>query len=566
LIDLRGHWSRLIDRLVPEVPAIDRPRARLTVQLMGLGFGFALVMLVALWHIWTQRLVNGGAALAMVALLGFFRATRSQHWTTTLGLVTGLLVFAAGAVCQQPFDPTAAMWLVVVPLIASAVQGTRAAIVWCAVTMAAGAVIFVFGPSLQHLMPVDPDPRVTQNLNFAFVLATTTSIGIAVVRWRGRDLEALAAANRARSALLANVSHEIRTPMNGVLGLTRVLLLGPLDATQREQLELVQRSGELMVALINDLLDLSRDEAGRLELAPVEVSLPELLTDVAGLFRASALEKALALEVRLSPGLPRAVLVDPLRLKQVLINLVGNAVKFTEQGEVTLEVSTSAEPGRLRFEVHDTGPGISDELLPRLFGAFEQADASTTRRHGGSGLGLALCRALVSRLGGELTVSVRSPHGSTFAFSVPRIDGQDVPRAVRPRVDSKPQVLPVLIVDDNPVNLKVACALVQKLGYRTVTATNGREALERIQVEIFHAVLMDCHMPELDGYEATQRIRLLPAPAAAMRVIGLTASAMPDDLEACRRAGMDEVLSKPVSLEALERALRAAVTPGPDRS
>jgi CheY-like chemotaxis protein len=127
-------------------------------------------------------------------------------------------------------------------------------------------------------------------------------------------------------------------------------------------------------------------------------------------------------------------------------------------------------------------------------------------------------------------------------------------------------VLPVLIVDDNPVNLKVACALVQKLGYRTVTATNGREALERIQVEIFHAVLMDCHMPELDGYEATQRIRLLPAPAAAMRVIGLTASAMPDDLEACRRAGMDEVLSKPVSLEALERALRAAVTPGPDRS
>ena len=548
----------MVEWLTPEVPAAARPRARLLVQLMGLAFGFALLMLVALWHIWTQRLVNSGAAVSMVGLLAFFRVTRSPWWTTTVGLAIGLLVFAVGAVCQQPFDPTAAMWLVVVPLIASAAQGPRAALAWCVITMGAGAVIFVFGPSLQHLMPVDPDPRVTQNLNFAFVLAITTSIGIAVVRWRGRDLEALALANQARSALLANVSHEIRTPMNGVLGLTRVLLLDEgLSPSQREQLELVQRSGDLMVALVNDLLDLSRDEAGRLELAPVAVALPELLADVAGLFRGSALEKGLSLEVSLGPAFPAVVVVDPLRLKQVLVNLVGNAVKFTERGSVTLEATASAE--RLHFAVRDTGPGIGPDLLPRLFGAFEQADASTTRRHGGSGLGLALSHALVTKLQGSLEVDSRPGQGSTFRFSVPRVDAA-VATAVAPSpVTATPHDLPVLVVDDNAVNLRVACALVQKLGYRTVTASNGREALEQVQGQPFHAVLMDCHMPELDGYQATARLRLLPGPASAVRVIALTASAMADDLEACRRAGMSDVLTKPVSLEALARALAGPV-------
>jgi CheY-like chemotaxis protein len=352
--------------------------------------------------------------------------------------------------------------------------------------------------------------------------------------------------------------------MNGVLGLTRVLLLDDsLAPSQREQLELVQRSGELMVALINDLLDLSRDEAGRLELAPVAVALPELLADVAGLFRASALEKGLALEVPPSATLPALVLVDPLRLKQVLVNLVGNAVKFTERGRVALEAT--ATPERLTFTVRDTGPGIDPQLLPRLFGAFEQADASTTRRHGGSGLGLALSQALVVRLGGVLEVESRPGVGSTFHFSVARVDAAARPAEAQAAVAPTAHALPVLIVDDNAVNLKVATALVQKLGYRTVTATNGREALQCVQAQPFHAVLMDCHMPELDGYEATQRLRLLTGPASALRVIALTASAMADDLEACRRAGMDEVLTKPVSLEALERALRVA-TPGAPRS
>ena len=366
--------------------------------------------------------------------------------------------------------------------------------------------------------------------------------------------EAAEAASRAKSQFLANMSHEIRTPMNGVLGMAELLLDTPLSERQRRYLETLYRSGENLLDIINDVLDFSKIEAGRLELAPVDFPLRAALREVIESFSERASRKGLSLECSVGEDIPDALHGDAVRLRQVLNNLIGNAIKFTEAGRIAVAVER-AQGDALRFSVGDTGIGIDAEDRALIFDAFAQADTSHSRRYGGTGLGLSISRQLIELMGGRLGLESTPGQGSTFWFEVPFAP------ATRAIVESAPtataRALPrlhghVLLAEDNAVNEVVAGAMLESFGLRVSVAQNGRQALEAVAAQAFDVVLMDCQMPEMDGFEAARRIRRREAekgvPAAARQlIVAVTANAIEGDRERCLAAGMDDYLSKPFS-------------------
>ena len=368
-------------------------------------------------------------------------------------------------------------------------------------------------------------------------------------------------ANSAKTDFLAMMSHELRTPMNGVLGMLQLLETTHMTDEQAEYAALASESTEHLLKVINDILDFSRIERSTLELEQIPFNLAELVGNCAQAFQHSAVQRGLKLNLNMADGLQDLhVLGDPTRIRQILVNLIGNALKFTEQGQVSIEPAWQPLDHELIWftcTVRDSGIGIGADKLESMFKAFQQADSSISRRYGGTGLGLPIARTLAERMGGRLLAQSEEAHGSVFTLEIPLELHQRIAINQRPTMTADSACIKgrkVLLVEDNPVNQTVIEAMLSSLGYEVSMVSDGAQAIHRANTEAFTAILMDCRLPVIDGYEATRQIRQLVG-CRDVPIIALTANALQGDREACLQAGMNDYLAKPFKRTDLEQIL-----------
>ncbi len=400
--------------------------------------------------------------------------------------------------------------------------------------------------------------------------------------------QAADSANQAKSDFLANMSHEIRTPMNAILSVAQLLDLSELTPDQHKLLKTLKSNSNKLLTLINDILDLSKIEARELKLDPQEFALVAIAQNLLDSFTPQAQEKGLELTINVAPDLPLWFIGDDFRLQQVLSNLISNALKFTKQGKIEVNIALrdtiDLAIATVYFSVKDTGIGINTNLQENLFQPFTQADNSTTRQYGGTGLGLTICRRIIELMGGEIGVESKLGQGSTFWFVLPLelADITNKPRKTEETIANEPspieeatspsiaacnpsQTIDILVVEDYPDNRELILFMLDTLGYQADSVNNGREALDRLAQQEYKIILMDCQMPKLDGYQATKAIRQWEGERHTI-IIGLTAHAMEGDRQKCLNAGMDEYISKPIDLQKLTSVLQKWLKPAEDRS
>jgi PAS domain S-box-containing protein len=421
-----------------------------------------------------------------------------------------------------------------------------------------------------HLSPIFGDDG---EVRYIFGIQHDVSAREQFARDAERARRAAERANAEKSDFLAFMSHEIRTPMNGVMGTISLLLDTTLDAEQHAYAETARRCGELLLATVNEMLDLSRIEAGHLTIEEEAFDLAAPVAEVLDLLAPAVAEKGIRLSASIDPLLPARVIGDARRLRQVLLNLADNAVKFTAVGGVGIRVERAEANGQVRFAVADTGIGMPPEVQARLFGRFAQGGPETARRYGGSGLGLMICKRLVGLMGGRIVLASTPGKGSTFSFEIPLrpiAESGRPPSTLLPRPAlAKP--LPgargrILIAEDGEANQLVAAAILRKAGYAVDLARDGEEALGAARTAAYDLVLMDVRMPRMDGLAATAAIRGLEGPAGRVPIIAMTAAAMPNEVARCLEAGMDGHVAKPMDLTALLAAVSDILENRPRRS
>ena len=423
--------------------------------------------------------------------------------------------------------------------------------------------------------------RLIEQMAFLYLFLATQIATVLLVGAVMRDREKIArqlwhaqrqaeAASAQKSQFLTNISHEIRTPLNGIIGVTGIMMPESNNARQREQLRIIQNSADSLLTLLNDLLDHARIEAGKLSIVRQTFALPQLLRDVIGLFESQAEAHGLRLRAQFSGNLPRYAVSDDVRIRQILVNILGNALKFTQRGEVTLSVTRESEAANIatvRITVEDSGIGIPEEAQKKIFEPFTQADNSTSRLYGGSGLGLTISRQLAEQLGGSLSLTSSPGIGTRVDIILPmqlptvsqelsyqrRVEHRELESGTHEALQLGRRIL---VAEDNPINAQVTEQMLRNLGHDVSVAENGQSVLALWQ-QGFDLILMDCLMPVMDGYDATRRIRALERDAGSrIPIVALTANAMNDERDKCLAAGMDDYLAKPIRVKDLDRMLR----------
>lgn len=505
---------------------------------------------------WRRRALKGAGASGLIWMLGALLLTRADDPTLQFFCAFVMSALVAGAVPVLAADRLAFRlfaWPIVMAVIVG-VAGTDP----LQATFAVLALLFLF------IVTRSAD-FFNETLHETIRLERETALLAEKLEIARQQAEQ---SNLAKSQFLANMSHEIRTPMNAVIGMTELALDTDETAERTEYLNIVKSSAHSLLGILNDILDFSKIEAGKLTVETIPFVPADVLRESAAMLALRAREKGLMIDCQISADCPPVALSDPLRVRQVLLNLLGNAVKFTEQGMISLHLDVVAHRPEgliLRFTVSDTGIGISPDKLNVVFEAFSQADASTTRKYGGTGLGLSITDRLVRLLGGHLEVESVLGSGSTFRFTLPvglpqhEIKASMAPPSAGVAAEAMAHgPLSILLVEDNLVNQTLAQRLLEKRGYRVTVANNGQEAIHRIVAgEHFDLILMDMQMPVLGGIEATRAIRLREQEQGADRlpIIAMTANTMEGDRAACLAAGMDDYLAKPINQKALDETL-----------
>jgi signal transduction histidine kinase/ActR/RegA family two-component response regulator len=519
---------------------------------------------------WWQAFGNSMVMLAAGGTLLALKRGVSLWLVTPVLLGVGLLDAAFTTISTGISGSISVVWMTMAPVIALSVGGRKAG--W----LTLGPTLVAIGLTLlgcdQHWLssPVYVEKTLASRsltiIAFCLVVFFLTRAYELETEGAIRQLEAhnqaLQAAraqaelgSRAKSEFLATMSHELRTPLNGVTSMALLLHDEQSPEKLREGLGIIERSADILLAVINDVLDFSKIESNRLELEAIPLCPAAELSAVVSMIRPTATRQAATLDVVVASTVPEWIRGDPIRLRQIATNLLANAVKFSKGGRVTCRLRTDHHT--LVLEVEDTGIGMTGETLARLFKPFTQADSSTTRRFGGTGLGLVITRRLVEAMGGSIEVRSELGRGSVFTARVPFVEVERPVATVVDLVRAPREPLEILLAEDNPINQVVITRLLEKLGHRTLTVANGAEAIAACAQTAFDLVLMDCHMPVMDGFEAARRLR---AAGLGVPIYAVTAAVLKDDLSSCLTSGMNGVLAKPIRLDQLKSVIDDAAS------